>query len=33
MITMETKLAVKPKQPLRETGPYWEKFEQFEKIA
>jgi Fe-S cluster assembly protein SufD len=33
MITTETKTVLKPKQPIRETGPYWEAFEQFEKIA
>ena len=33
MITMETKPAVKPKQPTMENGPYLEKFEQFEKGA
>ena len=30
---METKTAVKPKQPMMENGPYLEKFEQFEKGA
>jgi Fe-S cluster assembly protein SufD len=33
MITTETKTALKQRQPMTETGPYWEKFEQFEKIA
>ena len=33
MVTMETKTAVKPKQPMMENGPYLEKFEQFEKGA
>ena len=33
MITMETKSAVKPKQPTMKNGPYLEKFEQFEKSA
>ena len=33
MVTTKTKTEVKPKQPMRETGPYWEKFEQFEKIS
>lgn len=33
MVTMEIATEVKPKQPMREPGPYLEKFEQFEKIS
>lgn len=33
MITTETKTKLNPNQPMRETIPYWEKFEQFEKTA
>jgi Fe-S cluster assembly protein SufD len=33
MVTVETEPVVKPKQPMMEKGPYWEKFEQYAKIA
>src|SRR6266852_2860461 len=33
MVTTEPKPDVKPKQQRTETGPFWEKFEQFEKTA
>lgn len=33
MITTETKSELKPKQPKGETDPYWEMFEQFEKVG